>query len=68
MHSEPETHLVLHRLRTAQLRGPAPVAARRPSHAPVRTRLGWTLVELGLRLATTDRRARMRTAVTARAL
>ncbi|GAA1429454.1 hypothetical protein GCM10009601_44810 [Streptomyces thermospinosisporus] len=74
MHPEPETHLVLHRLRAAELRarpgtnGPAPVVVRRPSRALVRTRLGWALVELGLRLATTEHRARVRTAVTARAL
>ncbi|WP_055555376.1 hypothetical protein [Streptomyces sp. NBRC 110028] len=43
-------HHVLHRLRAEQLRLDAP---RRPRHTyPLRTRLGWRLVEVGLRLAT----------------
>ncbi|NEC31248.1 hypothetical protein G3I20_32770 [Streptomyces sp. SID8111] len=52
----PETHLILHGVRAAELRaeagsccpagGPVP---RRPG--PLRTRVGWTLVEVGLRLA-----------------
>ncbi|GAA2453470.1 hypothetical protein [Streptomyces lavendulocolor] len=46
----PDIHLSLHALRAADLRGRAP---RRPAarRRPVRARLGWTLVELGLRLA-----------------
>ncbi|GGK53832.1 hypothetical protein [Streptomyces flaveus] len=51
----PETHLALHHARAAELRAEADsyrlaVAARRPRD--LRTRLGWTLVEVGLRLAT----------------
>ncbi|MFJ8312465.1 MULTISPECIES: hypothetical protein [unclassified Streptomyces] len=45
----PESHLLLHRLRTAELEA----AAARPSlprERRLRTRLGWILVELGLRL------------------
>ncbi|MFE6667734.1 hypothetical protein ACFVFH_29780 [Streptomyces sp. NPDC057697] len=50
MHSD--THLLLHRLRSAELRrratgfGPPPT----PSGAGLRTRLGWALVGLGLRI------------------
>src|SRR5690606_12087907 len=50
----PETHLILHGVRAAELRTeagscrPAGVP-RRPG--PLRTRVGWTLVEVGLRLA-----------------
>ncbi|MCT9142730.1 hypothetical protein [Streptomyces violarus] len=50
----PDIHLTLHRTRAAELRAeagaPGPVRA---GHArELRTRLGWTLVEVGLRLAT----------------
>ncbi|MDH6570021.1 hypothetical protein M2160_005042 [Streptomyces sp. SAI-117] len=50
----PETHLALHHLRAADLRAEADAhrlaaEARRPY--AIRTRLGWTLVEVGLRLA-----------------
>ncbi|MFF3844608.1 hypothetical protein [Streptomyces sp. NPDC002328] len=64
----PETHLAPHRahaagLRVADLRAEADAhrlatTARRPRAVPtrsVRTRLGWTLVELGLKLAATPR-------------
>ncbi|WP_454320828.1 hypothetical protein [Streptomyces phaeoluteigriseus] len=49
----PETHLALHNARAAELRAEADAyrlaaAARRPQD--IRTRLGWTLVEAGLRL------------------
>jgi len=52
MHSE--THLALHHLRAADLRAEADAhrlatQAKRPY--AIRTRLGWTLVEVGLRLA-----------------
>ncbi|GAA0933215.1 hypothetical protein [Streptomyces thermoalcalitolerans] len=52
----PEIHLVLHRVRAAELHARA--AAHRRATAAVRpralrARLGWTLVEIGLRLATT---------------
>lgn len=51
---DPETHLALHHTRAADLRAQADahrlaLAAKPPRE--LRTRLGWTLVELGLRLA-----------------
>ncbi|CAL9541740.1 hypothetical protein [Streptomyces sp. enrichment culture] len=51
----PDIHLVLHGMRAAELRAEAggrrpPDVPRRPG--PLRTRVGWTLVEVGLRLAT----------------
>ncbi|WLW54652.1 hypothetical protein [Streptomyces sp. YU58] len=49
----PEIHLALHHARAAELRDQAEahrLAARPPQG--LRTRLGWTLVEVGLRLAT----------------
>nr|WSZ16842.1 hypothetical protein OH837_27815 [Streptomyces canus] len=52
MHSE--THLALHHLRAADLRAEADahrLAAQAKRPYAVRTRLGWTLVEVGLRLA-----------------
>ncbi|EDY54536.1 MULTISPECIES: hypothetical protein [Streptomyces] len=50
----PETHLALHHTRATDLRAEAAAhrlaaQARRPY--AIRTRLGWTLVEVGLRLA-----------------
>ncbi|MGI5195058.1 hypothetical protein ACQEVY_15700 [Streptomyces sp. CA-288835] len=59
----PETHLVLHHARAAELRAEADayrlaVAARRPGRPRgLRTRLGWTLVEVGLRLAAAPKAA-----------
>ncbi|MFF3502298.1 hypothetical protein [Streptomyces sp. NPDC003247] len=58
MHSY--THLAPHRLRVAELRAEADahrlaMAARRPRD--LRTRLGWALVEVGLRLTTPPRTA-----------
>lgn len=52
----PEIHLVLHHARAAELHARA--AAHRRTTAAVRprdlrARLGWVLVEVGLRLATT---------------
>ncbi|MFE7269778.1 hypothetical protein [Streptomyces sp. NPDC057623] len=51
----PETRLALHHARAADLRAQAGAyrLARpaKPSHG-LRTRLGWTLVEVGLRIAT----------------
>jgi hypothetical protein len=45
----PDIHLTLHHARAAELRDEAdPRPAR---HHGLRTRLGWTLVEVGLRLA-----------------
>ncbi|MEU9644381.1 hypothetical protein [Streptomyces sp. NPDC048188] len=56
----PETHLALHHVRAAELRAEADAygllaAARHSPH--LRTRLGWALVGVGLRLATTPRAA-----------
>ncbi|MFJ6465668.1 hypothetical protein ACIQM0_32365 [Streptomyces sp. NPDC091387] len=53
----PETHLQLHDIRSAELRRHAddfrlahsPAATRAP-RTDIRTRLGWTMVELGLRV------------------
>ncbi|MDI3421267.1 hypothetical protein [Streptomyces luteolus] len=46
---DPHTHLLLHTQRAAELQA----AAYRPvPRTPLRTQLGWLLVELGLRLAT----------------
>lgn len=58
--THPDTHLALHHLRAADLRAQADAhrlaaEARRPSE--LRTRLGWTLVEVGLRLASAPRAA-----------
>ncbi|MCX5261532.1 hypothetical protein OOK27_46580 [Streptomyces canus] len=50
----PETHLALHHLRAADLRAEADahrLAAQAKRPYAIRTRLGWTLVEVGLRLA-----------------
>ncbi|MFE3180815.1 hypothetical protein ACFXKR_07915 [Streptomyces violascens] len=47
MHSD--THLLLHHLRAAELETEARTALPREPRAP-RAQLGWTLVELGLRL------------------
>ncbi|MFC9680278.1 hypothetical protein [Streptomyces sp. NPDC056948] len=50
----PDIHLALHHARAAELRAeagaPGPVRARHTHN--LRARLGWTLVEVGLRLAT----------------
>ncbi|WP_328431580.1 hypothetical protein [Streptomyces sp. NBC_00453] len=56
----PETHLALHHTRAAELRAEATgyrlaAVAKRPRD--LRTRLGWTLVEVGLRLAAAPRPA-----------
>lgn len=56
----PEIHLALHHARAAEFRAEADayrlaVAARRPRG--LRTRLGWTLVEVGLRLAAAPKAA-----------
>ncbi|AXE86264.1 hypothetical protein [Streptomyces sp. Go-475] len=49
----PDIHLTLHHARAAELRAEAgPRPARRPA---LRTRLGWTLIEVGLKLATRPR-------------
>ncbi|MEX3102358.1 hypothetical protein DF268_36850 [Streptomyces sp. V2] len=56
----PDFHLPLHHRRTAELQAAA--TTHRLTHPPtpttaVRVRLGWTLVELGLRLAAHPRPA-----------
>ncbi len=59
----PQTHLALHHVRAAELRAEADAyrlaaAARVPRRSrDLRTRLGWTLVEVGLRLAAAPRTA-----------
>jgi len=59
----PETHLALHHVRAAELRAEADAyrlaaAARHPRRPRVlRTRLGWALVEVGLRLAAAPKAA-----------
>ncbi|GAA2958283.1 hypothetical protein [Streptomyces enissocaesilis] len=50
----PDIHLRLHHQRAAELRARAAGHTRAPRPAPrhpLRARLGWTMVELGLRLA-----------------
>ncbi|MFJ8362420.1 hypothetical protein [Streptomyces sp. NPDC093984] len=50
----PETHFTLHRFRAAELRAGADayrLAAAGRGPRDLRARLGWTLVEVGLRLA-----------------
>ncbi|HEY8978348.1 MAG TPA: hypothetical protein VIU15_02050 [Streptomyces sp.] len=52
----PDLHLTLHNHRTAELQAQA--ATHRLTHTPappLRVRTGWTLIELGLRLAATPR-------------
>lgn len=56
----PEPYLAAHSLRAADLRGEADahrlaLAAKRPPQ-DLRTRVGWTLVEVGLRLASAPTR------------
>jgi hypothetical protein len=53
----PETYLALHHTRTAELQAQAEAhrlaTEAKPPRPELRTRLGWTLVEVGLRLAAT---------------
>ncbi|MDJ0461150.1 hypothetical protein QMK30_05720 [Streptomyces sp. H27-C3] len=51
--THPDTYLQLHALRAAELRCEAAEYALLPrsTQHPIRTHLGWTMVELGLRLA-----------------
>jgi hypothetical protein len=52
----PETQLALHHTRAAELRAQAEahrLATEAKPPRELRTRLGWTLVEVGLRLAAT---------------
>ncbi|GAA2365257.1 hypothetical protein [Streptomyces cuspidosporus] len=67
-----DIHLRLHRIRAERLRHEAPRA--RPARSPhaarrarrLRSRLGWTLVEVGLRLATPRPRPAPRPGLAAR--
>lgn len=54
-----DVHLQLHALRATELRADA-AAYRRPTRPWLRARLGWLLVELGLRLVNRPPRARVR--------
>ncbi|AZP23343.1 hypothetical protein ACIGMX_22945 [Streptomyces aquilus] len=57
---DPETHLALHQLRAADLRAQAEahrLATEAKPPRALRSRVGWTLVELGLRLAASPRPA-----------
>ncbi|WP_097274118.1 hypothetical protein [Streptomyces sp. TLI_55] len=57
---DPETHLALHQLRAADLHAQAEahrLATEAKPRSELRTRVGWTLVELGLRLAADPRPA-----------
>ncbi|MFJ8535453.1 hypothetical protein [Streptomyces sp. NPDC093591] len=56
----PENHLALHHARAAELRAEADayrLAAEARHPRDLRTRLGWALVEVGLRLAATPKAA-----------
>ncbi|MDG9713524.1 hypothetical protein [Streptomyces sp. DH10] len=48
----PDIHLALYNARAAELRAEAGVRPAARNRNALRTRLGWTLVEVGLRLAT----------------
>ncbi|WP_431776250.1 hypothetical protein [Streptomyces cucumeris] len=67
MHGD-DIHLRLHRIRAERLEHEAreAPARRRPDAQPLRTRVGWTLVEVGLRMATPRGPGTARTALTAR--
>ncbi|MFF2845490.1 hypothetical protein ACFVT5_04050 [Streptomyces sp. NPDC058001] len=56
MHSD--IHLRLHELRATELTAEAAAYIQERRRPRLRTRLGWTLVEVGLRLATAPRAAR----------
>ncbi|MGW2567532.1 hypothetical protein [Streptomyces sp. NPDC001537] len=56
----PETHLAMHRARAAELRAEADayhLAAAFRRRQDLRSRLGWTLVEVGLRLTAAPKTA-----------
>ena len=56
----PETHLALHHARAAELRAEADayrLAAEARHLRDLRARLGWALVDVGLRLAATPKAA-----------
>ena len=68
--THPDTQLTLHHARAAELQAEAesvPPRHRRPAAvASLRTRLGWTLVEVGLRLGAAPKPARAPPALAAR--
>ncbi|MEU6913105.1 hypothetical protein [Streptomyces olindensis] len=51
----PDIHLALHHSRAAELRDEARVPLVRARKDALRARLGWTLIEVGLKLATQPR-------------
>nr|WP_078965826.1 hypothetical protein [Streptomyces aureocirculatus] len=60
----PDVHLYLHRTRAAELTRAATV--RPEPRAPIRSQLGWTMVELGLRLVSSSGPARPSAGLAAR--
>nr|WP_246258901.1 hypothetical protein [Streptomyces typhae] len=52
----PEAHLYAHHARAAELQRTA--GTRKPRRGPLRSQVGWTMVELGLRLVSSSERAR----------
>lgn len=55
-----DVHLHLHAIRAAELRAEAAAHRHHPTRPRARTRLGWLLVELGLRLLSRPPRPRVR--------
>ncbi|WDV52024.1 hypothetical protein PV963_17400 [Streptomyces coeruleorubidus] len=53
----PDIHLALHHARAAELRAEADAHPITEGRQDLRTRVGWTLVEVGLKLATRPRPA-----------
>lgn len=51
----PDIHLLLHHNRATELQRAAPLRKRRPR---LRTQLGWTLVEFGLRMVSSSEPSR----------
>lgn len=51
----PDIHLLLHHARATELQRAAPLRKRRPR---LRTQLGWTLVEFGLRMVSSSEPSR----------
>ncbi|MEU1851865.1 hypothetical protein ABZ499_21970 [Streptomyces sp. NPDC019990] len=53
--THPDIHLALHHARAAELRAEADAHSTAGSLHDLRARLGWALVEVGLKLATQPR-------------
>lgn len=51
----PDVHLLLHHARAAELRRATPLPT---SHRRLRSQLGWTMVELGLRMVNSSELSR----------